>query len=229
MIEYINSFLLSNSLESIEKGKKVGVKSFTVATDNPLDFENSEGVEAYKIVRSKSDTDYPRLCLTSLSDDKIVDAVTEKVLGEGAKLIVFCSYSLGEIGSIEARFHLTPVQLLHKLGLLDGATLVGGVYLDRDDIDLIAQANAKVVLCPTCSLGYGYGVAHLRAMLGKIEVGLGSGDNAFNGNGDMVEELKTLYLSTCADMREREVISYEELFSLASKNAPTNLKSLLFN
>ena len=228
MTEYKNAFLLTDDLSLIEKGRACGVTQFTVATTNPSIFNGISGVTAYKVVHKVEDIEGDKICLASLIDDKTVDAVTEKVLGEKAQLIVFACYSLDEIGEIEARFHLTPVQLLHKLGLLENATVVGGVYLDRDDVDLMAQAGAKLVLCPTCSLGYGYGIAHLIALLGKVEVSVGSGDNAFNGSGDMIEEIKALYLSTCADMREKEVVSLEEIFSLITANPPKNLKKELF-
>lgn len=223
-----NAFMLSDDVSAVRKCAENGVSSITVATHTPSLFDGEESVTVYNLVEKPSDIMGKRLCLTSLSDDKTVDAVTERVLGNGAELAVFASYSLDEIGAIEARFHLTPVQLLHKLGLLEKATIVGGVYLERDDVELMRTSKARLVLCPTCSLGYGYGIPQLRALIGRIEIAVGSGDNAFNKSGNMIEELKALYLSVCADMRTREAVSYNELFSLVTDARHGDYKKLLF-
>lgn len=223
-----NAFMLTDDVSSAERSLAIGSASVTVATRVPQAFSHVNGVTAYKLIENASDVTGDKLYLPSLTVDKTVDAVIEHVLGKGASLITAAAYSLDEIGAIEARFHLTPVQLLHKLGLLENTTIVGGVYLDRDDVDLMRQENARLVLCPTCAMGYGYGIAHLRALLGKIPLAVGSGDNAFNASGNMLEELKALYLSACADMRQSGVVSMDELFSLVTDERVDDLKNRLF-
>ncbi len=209
-----NDFLLTDNPSDIEKGNERGVTEFTVATRFPDRFMGLGGVTAYKIVEKVEDADYPRLVLLSLSDEEIVDCVIEAVYKNNAALIVAAGYSLDETGAIEVRYHLSPVQLLHKLGLLERCAVVGGVHLDRDDVDLMAQCAARLILCPTASMGYGYGFPHFVAASKKLEVSLGSGDNRFNKSGDMKREAETLTLGSNCDMRSSLSVSEVEAVEL---------------
>jgi len=118
-IVYKNHFLLSDDTESVLRGKKQGVSFFNVASSHPEKFDGMEGVTVFKRVNKPEDACFGALALMDLTDDKIVDAVSEAVLGNGAKLIAAAGYSLDETGLIDVKFHLSPVQYLHKLGLLE--------------------------------------------------------------------------------------------------------------
>ena len=224
MSSYENAFIFTDDVSVIERGKNCNVATFTVATNYPERF-NLEGVTAYKIVKTEGDVVGDFLFLPSLTDEKTVDAVIDKVLGDNAKLIVSACYSLDEIGLIDVKYHLSPVQLLHKLGLLEKCTVVGGVYLDRDDIDLMSQCGTPLVLCPTSSMGYGYGIPHFCAYENKLNVKLGSGDNRFNCNGDMIAEARALVLGVNSEMRG-QVLSAEKAIALVGGNAHNAYKKL---
>lgn len=225
---YINSFILTDEPEVINRGKERGVTEFTVTSSFPTRFEGIDGVTVYKTVRKPGDCDYPRLYLPGLTDDNLTDAVAEAVLSRKATAICAAGYSLDESGAVDVRFHLSPVQLLHKLGLLDGGTIVGGVYLDRDDVDLMAQCDAKLILCPTSSMGHGFGVPHYSAYIRKLEVTLGSGDNRFNRDGDMLAEARALVLGCNSEMRDEKAVDLKRLFACFSDNVPSDPAKLLF-
>jgi cytosine/adenosine deaminase-related metal-dependent hydrolase len=224
MSSYENAFIFTDDVSVIERGKNCNVATFTVATNYPERF-NLEGVTAYKIVKTEGDVVGDFLFLPSLTDEKTVDAVIDKVLGDDAKLIVSACYSLDEIGLIDVKYYLSPVQLLHKLGLLEKCTVVGGVYLDRDDVDLMSQCGTSLVLCPTSSMGYGYGIPHFCAYENKLNVKLGSGDNRFNCNGDMIAEARALVLGVNSEMRG-QVLSAEKAIALIGGNAHNAYKKL---
>jgi cytosine/adenosine deaminase-related metal-dependent hydrolase len=224
MSSYENAFIFTDDVSVIERGKNCNVATFTVATNYPERF-NLEGVTAYKIVKTEGDVVGDFLFLPSLTDEKTVDAVIDKVLGDDAKLIVSACYSLDEIGLIDVKYHLSPVQLLHKLGLLEKCTVVGGVYLDRDDVDLMSQCGTPLVLCPTSSMGYGYGIPHFCAYENKLNVKLGSGDNRFNCNGDMIAEARALVLGVNSEMRG-QVLSAEKAIALIGGNAHNAYRKL---
>ena len=225
---YINSFILTDDPGVIARGKERGVTEFTAASSFPARFEGIDGVTVYKTVRKSSDCDYPRLFLPVLTDDNLTDAVAEAVLSGKASAICAAGYSLDESGAADVRFHLSPVQLLHKIGLLDGGTIVGGVYLDRDDVDLMAQCGAKLILCPTSSMGYGYGIPHYPAYIRKLDVSLGSGDNRFNRGGDMLTEARALVLGCNSEMRDENAVDLKKLFRCFSDKIPSDPAKLLF-
>ncbi|MBR2988517.1 MAG: hypothetical protein IKC64_02195 [Clostridia bacterium] len=209
-----NSFILTTDICLIKSGREVGVTEFTVATDAVEIFENEVGVTAYKTVKNTGDSQgYTHLFLPTLEIDQILDEVIDATYN-GAKLIVSANYSLDEIGAVYNRYKLSPVQVLHKFGLLDKCVVVGGVHLDRDDIDLMAQSGAKLVLCPTASAGYGYGSAHYVSYRKKLDISLGSGDNRFNRSGNMLTEAQTLYLFATCDMRDKNALTEKECLNL---------------
>lgn len=228
-IVYKNHFLLSDDTESVLRGKKQGVSFFNVASSHPEKFDGMEGVTVFKRVNKPEDACFGALALMDLTDDKIVDAVSEAVLGNGAKLIAAAGYSLDETGLIDVKFHLSPVQYLHKLGLLEKCTVVGGVYLDREDVDLMAQCGTSLILCPTCSMGYGFGIPHFKAYCKKLKVYFGSGDNRFNRNGCMLAEARTMYLGSNSDMRSDCSVDLETLFACFSSHTPPDAEQLLFS
>lgn len=226
---YFNSFLLSDDPSDVENGRRRGVLKFNVATRFPERFEKLSGVSVYKLAERPSDCDYDALALLSLKDEALVDAVADRVFGFNARLIVAADYCLKEIGDIEVKYGLPPVQLLDKLGLLERSRVVGGVALDRDDVDLMRQRETKLILCPTCSLGYGFGMPHVKAYIDKLDLSLGTGDNRFNKNGCLLAEARALYLGSNCDMRSRNSIPYDKLFKCFSSVCPDSPEELLFS
>ncbi|MBS6476399.1 MAG: hypothetical protein KH405_01060 [Firmicutes bacterium] len=147
--------------------------------------------------------------------DEIVDYCVEK----NAKVIVCAGDDLYDSGVLEAREHLSPVMFLHKIGLLDrNCSVVGGICLDRDDADLMAQVGASLIVCPTYSCGTGRGIPVISPALGKIKISLGTFDNRFNKSGSIIEEAKTLYLGTAAVMRRQNALSVGQLAEITGSD-----------
>lgn len=172
-----------------------------VVTRRPTVFE-AKHVTPYMHIDETSDAAdflYPRLYLHSLeTDDAVIDRVIERV-AEGAALFVRAAETLDEVGRLDVRFHLSPVMLLHKLGVLDNALLTGGIYLDNDDVDLMIQCNARLVLLPSTDIGGGKGIPNTVSYLGRgLAVGIGTGDGVYTQ--DVRDELTLLKLITNAQM-----------------------------
>ena len=145
------------------------------------------------------------------AEDEIYE-IADYCIERKANVIVCAGDELYDSGLIEAREHLSPVLYLHKIGLLDeNCSVVGGICLDRDDADVMAQCSARLIVCPTYSCGTGRGIPIISPALGKIEISLGTFDNRFNKSGSIIEEAKTLYLGTAAVMRRENALSIERL------------------
>lgn len=78
---------------------------------------------------------------------------------------------------------LTPVGYLKKLGLLDDKTILAHcVWLNDEDIDILARTKASVAHCPLSNLKLGSGIAPIAKMLEKgVNVALGT-DGAASSN-----------------------------------------------
>ena len=150
--------------------------------------------------------------LNDMLDEDLLGSVCDYIINNNARLIVRAAYDLEEAGIIEARYKLSPIMLLHKLGILGSCTIAGGVCLDNDDLDLMAQENVPLILLPTADAGYGHGFAPVCAAVNRgIRVGVGTYDCKYNPKADIEYELKFLTLSANAEMRAENALSENTL------------------
>jgi 5-methylthioadenosine/S-adenosylhomocysteine deaminase len=94
-----------------------------------------------------------------------------------------------EIDLLFARCGRRHIEWLADLGCLGPDTqLVHAVHVDDAEIELIAQAGATVVHCPTSNLYLASGAAPVRKMLDRgIAVALGTDGSASNTSQDLLE------------------------------------------
>ncbi|MDO9265291.1 MAG: amidohydrolase [Desulfosalsimonadaceae bacterium] len=86
---------------------------------------------------------------------------------------------------------LTPVAYLDSLGMLDENTLaVHAVWVDEDDLDILARLGVKIAHAPESNMKLASGVAPVPRMLEKgLSVGLGTDGCASNNNLDLFGEM----------------------------------------
>lgn len=205
----LNALALDNPIVAAQSASKVNY----AGERHP----NIKTVTFYKTVQTLADANdlqYNNLYLPSLLlADEVVNAVAERA-ASGANVIVTASSNLYEVGKIESRFHLSPIMLLHKIGVLDLLTLADLSCADNDDLDLIAQHNVKTIILPTYSAGTGNGFAPVIAMLNrgiKINIGTGSG---FNPTHSLELEAKYLSVTTAGLMHEQNILSNKAALAL---------------
>lgn len=129
-----------------------------------------------------------RLYVPSLDmPDKQIDGLIDYVLSSDARLAVTCSQTLESAGRIDARFARSPVMLLYEFGLLERTAVISGVFLDKDDLALMAQERVPLVVLPSHDAGYGHGVAPICAATERgVRVFVGTGDGAHNPNRNVI-------------------------------------------
>lgn len=152
---------------------------------------------------------------TVLLPDRLADAVIEHALSTHCRMMINACSTLDEVGTCDKKYGATPIGLAHKWGLLDGAYVAGGVHLDKDDIELIVQSDAQVVLTPSTSMGEGHGVPPLRMLetLGA-KVRLGTGLPDYNAAADLVFEQRLIALAVSAVNRTRAAVDEEFLAAM---------------
>ena len=87
----------------------------------------------------------------------------------------------------------TPIAYLDKIGLLDERTLLAHVvWVDNDDIDILAKRGAKISHNPESNMKLASGIAPIPKILScGITVGLGTDGCASNNNLDLFQEMDT--------------------------------------
>lgn len=150
--------------------------------------------------------------LDTLTDEDVLEKACDYLVSTDARAIVRAAYDLDETGLIEARHKLSPIMLLHKLGVLDKCTVASGVCLDNDDLDLMAQEGVSLILLPTADAGYGHGYAPVCAAVRRgIRVGVGTYDGKYNKTADLDYEIKFLSLTANAEMRAEAALTAAQL------------------
>lgn len=181
------------------------VANFCGNVDSAPDF-----VTVYKPVRYVANGE--PVYIEDMSDEEELERACDYIVSTKAKAMVRAAYELTEAGIIEARYKLSPIMLLHKLGVSEYCTVVGGVCLDNDDLDLMAQEGMPLVVTPTASAGYGHGFAPVCAAIARgIRVGLGTFDGKYNKSASVMREAEFLSLAANAEMRRENAIDKAQI------------------
>jgi 5-methylthioadenosine/S-adenosylhomocysteine deaminase len=94
---------------------------------------------------------------------------------------------------IQTEHQTTPIGYLDRIGIIDQNTLlVHAVWLDDNDINTIAAAEAAVSHNPESNMKLASGIAPVPSMLkAGVKVGLGTDGCASNNNLDLISEMDT--------------------------------------
>lgn len=119
--------------------------------------------------------------------EKFVDMAHEL----GAEIHIHLSETKGEVEQIKKQYGKSPIALMDEVGVLDcGCLGAHCVWVDDDDLDIMAKKHVRVAHNPGSNLKLASGVAPIEKMLEKgITVGLGTDGASSNNNLDIVEEM----------------------------------------
>jgi 5-methylthioadenosine/S-adenosylhomocysteine deaminase len=102
-----------------------------------------------------------------------------------------------EIPEMNNRYGLRPMHVLERLGFfeIDKVMIAHAVWLDDDEIDLIARHGVSVAHNPVSNMKLASGIARVEGMRkAGVAVGIGTDGEKENNNLDMFEEMKVASL-----------------------------------
>jgi 5-methylthioadenosine/S-adenosylhomocysteine deaminase len=120
---------------------------------------------------------------------KAKDAAASK----GLLFQIHVAETRNERDRIRSEYHVTPVQYLDKIGILDRHTLlVHAIWVDEADMEIIAKRDAKISHNPESNTKLASGIAPVPEFIkAGITVGLGTDGCASNNNLDFFQEMDT--------------------------------------
>jgi 5-methylthioadenosine/S-adenosylhomocysteine deaminase len=123
-----------------------------------------------------------------------------------------------ERNQIEKRYGTTPVRLLAAEGLLtDRLVTVHTVWVDDNELDLIAAAGAGVVHCPGANAFLGDGIARVPEMLARgIPVALGPDGGCANNRQSVFDEMRQATLMAKARLTDGGALDATTAFALGT-------------
>lgn len=125
----------------------------------------------------------------------------------------------GEVDNSIRKFGLSPVRYLKKLGILSPRLVIAhGIYIDDDEIKMLADNDVKVVHNPASNLKLASGIQFkFKEMKSAgIKVGIGTDGCSSSNNLDMIEAMKLASLIGKAWRKDPEVLTAGEMLDAAT-------------
>lgn len=126
----------------------------------------------------------------------------------------------GEVADSVKDFGLTPVRYLHNLGILSPRLLIAhGLYVDDEEIQMLADYDVKVAHNPASNmkLASGIGFKFVEMKKAGIQIGIGTDGCASSNNLDIIEAMKLASLLGKAWRKDPEVLTADEMLIAATE------------
>ena len=123
-----------------------------------------------------------------------------------------------EVEQVRERYGTTPVRLLAREGLLDPRLVtIHAVWLDDEELDLLAASDVAVVHCPGANAFLGDGIARLPEMLQRgIRVALGPDGGCANNRQSVFDEMRMASLLAKARHTDGGALDARAAFELGT-------------
>jgi 5-methylthioadenosine/S-adenosylhomocysteine deaminase len=211
-----------------EAAKEVGVRGVlgqTIIGFPAPDYrtwqEALAGAERYLQHYAKDELITPAVAphaIYTTADDALIAA--HQLAGKyDAPLLIHLAEMARERDDALTKRNLTPVQVLERLGVLDGRVVAAhSIYLDQRDIEILKRHGTGVAHCPSSNTKMAAGIAHVAEML---EAGLhvGLGNDGFAGSNDSADLFREMDLAAKLQKITRmdpTVLAAEQVFEMAT-------------
>jgi 5-methylthioadenosine/S-adenosylhomocysteine deaminase len=124
-----------------------------------------------------------------------------------------------EVAQVRERYGTSPVRLLAREGLLrPNLVTIHTVWVDDEELDLLAEAGAGVVHCPGANAFLGDGVARIPEMLERgMRVALGPDGGCANNRQSVFDEMRMATLMAKARLTDGSRLPAAEAFRLGTE------------
>jgi 5-methylthioadenosine/S-adenosylhomocysteine deaminase len=120
---------------------------------------------------------------------------------------------------IQTEQHTTPVKYLDSIGILNENTLmVHGIWLEDDDIKIIAKRRSKVSHNPQSNMKLASGIAPVPSLItAGVTVGLGTDGCASNNDLDLFREMDTAAKLHKVNLMDPTVMDAKTVLKMATR------------
>ncbi len=124
-----------------------------------------------------------------------------------------------ESADLERKFGQSITRILYDNGVFDGRVLAAhSVWVDRTDIELMAEGEVAVAHCPVSNMKLGAGIAPLVDLRAAgVTVGYGTDGPASNDSLDLWEEVKIAPLLARVQALDSTAITATETLAMATR------------
>ncbi|MDI6025655.1 amidohydrolase [Corticibacterium sp. UT-5YL-CI-8] len=137
----------------------------------------------------------------------------------GVPFVIHLAENAKETEIVHARHGTTPMRWLHDLGVLDERSILAHcIWLDAEEIALLAKTGAGIAHNPVSNAKLASGIAPIPAMRrAGIKVGLGTDSTVSNNSLDIFQEMKASVLLQRAASLDAHIIDAADAFAMATR------------
>ena len=148
---------------------------------------------------------------------ELMQKTHEQAVRHGSFTHIHVSETDEEVQMTLSETGLRPVAWLNQLEILDeNSHIVHAVWVEDEEIELLAEKKALVVHCPVSNAVLGSGIAPIGKMLRSgVRVRLGTGGSASNGAQDCIENVKMAICLARAGFRDAASLTNEQALRMA--------------
>jgi 5-methylthioadenosine/S-adenosylhomocysteine deaminase len=153
--------------------------------------------------------------------DALLRRVRAFAAASGARIFIHCAQSEIEVAAVRSRGHRGSIHCLAATGVLGpDAVLAHCMYVDDDEIDLLARTGAWVSHCPVSNAKIEARVAPVARMLRRsVHVALGTDWAPTNNGMDLFDEMKNAGLLNKVAADDPAVVPVDRLLAMATIDA----------
>jgi 5-methylthioadenosine/S-adenosylhomocysteine deaminase len=139
----------------------------------------------------------------------------------GTKFHIHVAEEPFEVEETIKAYGLTPVELLHEIGVLDeNMVAIHAVWLKGSDIKLMGKYKAKLAYCPSSNMFLADGVTKIIDLMNAgVIIGLGTDGACSNNRISVFEEMRMTALLQKVSLLNANVLSAKQVFSMGTANA----------
>lgn len=152
---------------------------------------------------------------------EMVQAGHKLALELGTRFHIHVAEEPFEVEETTKAHGLTPVELLHKIGVLDESMVaIHAVWLKDSDIKLMGDHKAKLAYCPSSNMFLADGVTKIVDLMNAgVTIGLGSDGACSNNRISVFEEMRMTALLQKVSLLNATALSAGQVFSMGTANA----------
>ncbi|HET8639337.1 MAG TPA: amidohydrolase [Solirubrobacterales bacterium] len=143
----------------------------------------------------------------------------ELAASKGLPVHIHLSETTKEVDDCLAEHGVRPAAYLDRLGLLSERTMLAhGVWLDREELELIAERGCTVAACPVANMKLAVGgvLPYPAARGAGVAVGLGTDGAGSNDSLDLFSDLKAFALTQRHAAEDATVLPAAEAWEVAT-------------
>ena len=214
-------FKEAGTIDAFKASKMRGVVAIKIHNMLPLEESEKDFEERFNEVEKGCDliTYFVQSHSIFSTDEPWLNLCTKMAKKHKLPQTIHLAETLGEVGECDKENGMSPVAYLENIGFFDYPTVIAhGVYVDKDDMEILRNNNVQVAINMSSNLKLGSGIAPIKAYQNsKVKLSLATDSASSNNSLDMFKEMYLASVVTKAVLNDASVVQAREVLRMATR------------